>query len=674
MIRLGATRSSSRKKKPKCSNCNRQWVKEENISTGLCVTCLQELVRLSKKKSRCTQCHQRWVKDEDIFKGLCVTCLQETMNENMLATIHDDKSEKSQTTSTVSDGLYDAAEDLPSVQSDSLESSHIDINSIDDISSDITDRTTEYLVCINCNRSVKNLDEWDGIMQEMDVFEQYRRLAFRWVPLHEVHMKYKWCLFNKEEAEGDNVLMCTQCAHVCCMEHFKTNALFAWPSFIWNVLKNADVQNKFGKELWQLIPLRWRGWWLRVVRTFDCFHDVTLLEPEPYTTEVSDELKEISDAMRDLVSLKLFKVLDKHILIPKVKCPWGCVQFLNMASAHVHLDQIFLDFLDYPIGMITMSGNKYPRWLEGIRPNFIRSKHYIAGKGFGCCMPSIAFDKIQGPVILTCGDHSIHSKGQYVHPPPSPFGWIASNNSDQFAPAVIKPRTVQSVKRRKYSDCYHTVRMKGSYEGIDTLTLSNQGHYNIDDPLTIQQDSLAILARPDISSHIKKLAEEGTIPHSLADAKHNIAIDLFPRKKLVKLQEQCRKWATYIPISTAFVMEKFIKTDTEIEIEVFDTISQVQDSVQFRPVWPSQIVYIHPCTSYGRRPLLVAVKTVRAKPFLDTRLLWLISCISIHCQHVYHAIHENIANNWDWHGWFMKYLCQHYLLPFTGRGSKNDPF
>jgi hypothetical protein len=638
------SRLSARKKKRRCSACHQRWVKEEHVLTGLCAVCLQESTNVEKKKKNCSKCKRQWVKDKSTSTGLCVNCLAVSMNEEI--------SVQSKSDSTESCGLYDTDTDLsnesrsvrnnkqscsvPNIDeniSDKSDSDSTDLESdgLNDADKDFSDEIndtdndfsetpndlcasehTEYLSCINCKRSVENMNALDTTTDESGPFEQYMTLIFQWIPLEEVHMKYKWCLFKKEEADGDHVLMCTHCANVCCEKDLKSNFLFAWPSFIWNVLKNTEAQATFGKELWQLIPIRWRVWWFHAIKKFDCFHEVTMLQPEPHVAEVSQEIQEISDAMRHLKALNLFKVMDKHILIPKVKCPWGCVQFLNLASAHVPLDQIFLEFLDYPSEMLTLSSHKYPRWIEGIRPNFIRSKHYIAGKDFGSCMPSIAFDKLKGPVFLTCGDHSIQSKGQYIHPPPSPFGWIASPASDQFAPAVMKPRTVQSVKRRKYSDCYHTVQMKGSYEGIDTLTLCNQGCYNIDDPLTIRQDSLAIQTRPDISSHIKKLAEEGAISHSLSDAKHNIALDLLPKNVVADFQEKFRQWATYIPISAAFVMEKFIKTDTEVEIQVLDTSSQFTEIVQFRPVWPSHIVYIHPCTSHGRRPLLLPVKAPHA--------------------------------------------------------------
>ena len=74
-------------------------------------------------------------------------------------------------------------------------------------------------------------------------------------------------------------------------------------------------------------------------------------EPKPHVMEVSSDVKEFSDAMRELKAVNLIRMCDKHILIPKVKCPWGCCQFLNLASEKVPFDIVYHEFLENPVGL-----------------------------------------------------------------------------------------------------------------------------------------------------------------------------------------------------------------------------------------------------------------------------------------------------------------------------------
>ena len=446
-----------------------------------------------------------------------------------------------------------------------------------------------------------------------------------------------------------------------------------WPAFIWNILKNEMAQADYGEELWQLVPQQWRQWWFLEARQLPCLSNITLMDPPPHLNKISASFREMSNALRGLEWIPLSQAIDKHLQIPSVKCPWGCCQFLNLATEFVPLDIIYLDFLNQPCGVLQMKAGQRKDFLDGVRPNFLRSKHPILDPDWGYCSPSILFKETKGPVIATCGHHSVRSKGQYLHVPRNPFGTTMTNASDQFAPAVVKPRTITSVQRRAYSDNFNVSCMHGSYEGINTLNVCNRGDYSKCDTLSMKQDSLAIACRPDIAAHVGHLGLDGVVSQSLVDIKQQRALRQFPSEHIAELRSEYRKDTTYFPLDKALNLETYLKHNSDMTCTVYDAETGDARDVQYTPSWPSSIIYVQRSDNYGSPPYSIPAMCSRQHA-VDTNYVWLAMVLVVHNSHIWSEVQRHVVDNNNWPGWLLAFVASHVIPNSTKYRSRNDPF
>ena len=681
-------RNATKNKKVQCRHCKSRFVKNANLASGLCEKCLKDdqvldvLVDTDEDDDNGGGHHE----EEDNTANHSVGGTKRSNSSDDETSRHERVKRRHRDTRARVGHFFDeeAQEDRGGNSDESELEDTSDIGNIEwedegtvsfTTGSDVGVTETPHLMCFNCRRWTDGDDAEGHLAFGTTEEDDYLNLVMQWVPHSAVSTRVKWCLLDGDMIDDDNITLCLQCSNVCCSPNkISCGAMNAWPAFMWSVLSSTDAQTKFGLELWQLVPKAWRKWWLKSVQQLGCFQNVTMDEPAPHVREQTEDRLEVSRAIKELKALDLCRMCDRLLLVPTVKCPWGCSQWLNLATECVPFDVIYQEFLDYPKDLAGIQSDKHPPWSHGIRPNFIRSQHHILGETFDMCSPTLVFQSGKGPVILTCGDHSTASRGQCVHPPANPLGAVSSQGSDQFAPAVMKARTVASVKRKKYSDSYHIVKMKGSCDGIDSLTICNRGQHNIDDPISIRQDALAIAARADISSHVMKLARDETIPQKLADAKHEAARDFFPDSVVQRIKDTHRRTATHIPAQTALSLEATVKTSTEIEVECLNTTTGNTDIVQFKPIWPNELVHIHNCDGHGKRPLVVPIHRAPNEPGLDTRLLWLVTCSALHSPNIWKALVACVSNNWDWHGWFLHFATKQHLKHLSCRAHRHDPF
>ena len=101
----------------------------------------------------------------------------------------------------------------------------------------------------------------------------------------------------------------------------------SWTGFVWYLLSNSDFQSVYGTRLWQFLPLSWRFWWLQEAHS--CFMDNILLHnPDPLFVDKSSEINEWDWEIGSQNVERLSDVSNK-LLIPCVRCPWGCTEFLH---------------------------------------------------------------------------------------------------------------------------------------------------------------------------------------------------------------------------------------------------------------------------------------------------------------------------------------------------------
>ena len=70
---------------------------------------------------------------------------------------------------------------------------------------------------------------------------------------------------SQQTYRDDDVLLCQEC-HRYLTEKKERAFASVFPAFMWTMLTNKELLQKFGDYLWALVPDRWRHWWLPSVQ------------------------------------------------------------------------------------------------------------------------------------------------------------------------------------------------------------------------------------------------------------------------------------------------------------------------------------------------------------------------------------------------------------------------
>jgi hypothetical protein len=444
--------------------------------------------------------------------------------------------------------------------------------------------------CWNCHREYRgNIGFDDGNLE-------YLKIVICYVESKSIGFTRKLCHITKSDAaQSDMVPICKECCAVVVKGSEKVSkaslSKVAWPSYIWSILKSPSLRSKFGVTLWQFIPFLWRESWLVAVHNFPEFQHVTLNSPVPYFREVTTDHCRLVESVKNLRWVEMVKAVDELGAIPTVKCPWGCSEFVDKGN-DLPLDVVFERFLNQPDRKRGFSDQATSKCMNGCRDDFLKP-YFILHNPQWECSPSIRFVHGRGPCVATCSHHSSSSRGMYFHIPTSPTGTIMTSGSDQFSPAIAVPKTVHGARPKKYTNRFQMNRMEGHYQGIDTLTITDRGRFNINDNISDERDSLSMAARPELREHLSRLAEQGSIPGWLSEQKLNGARDDFPPAKLdTTRQEHCRG-ATFMSLEDAMELEHLTKWKRTLVVRVPDPVIGSRDQ-HYEGCWPLCIVWLHP--------------------------------------------------------------------------------
>ena len=101
-------------------------------------------------------------------------------------------------------------------------------------------------------------------------------------------------------------------------------------------------------------------------------------------------------------------------------------------------------------------------------------------------------DLEKGPVVMTCRNHNGGTNKRYIHPPRHPYHNLSSRMGDQLCHAVVKTRTVQSMKALKYFNRYKMVEQRVSFQGIDTCDVVDIGRFDVISVFLSESESMSI--------------------------------------------------------------------------------------------------------------------------------------------------------------------------------------
>ena len=302
--------------------------------------------------------------------------------------------------------------------------------------------------------------------------------------------------------------------------------------------------------------MEWRPWWVRTICLKTNHVDISLDYPPSI---VCDETFTIEEFDSDIASGLLGRLRDSanKCIIPTLLCPWSCSGFIHDCG-HIKFDVIFQrHFPKCIIDTISTDIDRYK--VISSRDDYLRSeiKDYdtILTNQEWKVLPRIAIVDGHGPMFLSCLKHNNGCKHNYIHPMRIPNHIIPSRHGDQLCHAVLKPRTIKSMKAGAYSNSYQTQEQRGSFNGIDTCDITNYGDFSFCSKLLDENESRAIAHRPDINALLSKLMKSNILSKEAIKNMRDSAKSKFPDDN--SLMEYWQG-ATYISFDDAIELQRQI--------------------------------------------------------------------------------------------------------------------
>jgi len=472
------------------------------------------------------------------------------------------------------------------------------------------------------------------------------------------------------DQEKEIYTLCKECNTYLTVptKEINNKASVTWCSFIWTILKDKNIQEKYNDSIWRFIPLAWRPWWINALKTKfpTIFANITLDHPSPVFKDISADIKDWNEDIESYLLSRLKKTCDSK-LIPTIKCPWGCSEFIHKVG-YVPLDTVFQRYLQKcDIKMI--SKNDMNDYLISAREDYIHEEgeeDMILLNPEWKVLPSIAFVEGKGPFVLTCAEHDGGTKELYIHP----CRWkhnLCSKCPDQLCQAVVNPRLLKPVKASKFSNTFQLFHQTGSFNGIDTCTATSFGKFDFTSHLLTEAEARSIANRPDINAHLSKLKQEGIISEFVEKGKRQFASEYSNSIDYSKYS----KGATFVSLENSILLQEEMTNKC-----IKGTLDHRTDSppvcLNFNKYWP---LCLYPCqntTNYG----IIFPKTPNFHSNeVDTRYIWTLATMLIRVESLWQSVCKVPFFTSQWHGWMLVYLTKNcFNYASIHRQAKNDPF
>ena len=254
------------------------------------------------------------------------------------------------------------------------------------------------------------------------------------------------------------------------------------------------------------------------------FGNISIQLPPPVFQDLTTSINERDADINSYFLSKLKSTTNKH-LMPIVKCPWGCSEFMHKVG-YLPIDIVYQRYIQKcSIKMITKSDLNLNENIISAREDYIYgddTTNLILFNPESKNLPSIAFVNGRGPLVLTCAEHDNGTKERYIHT----CSWqhnLSSKYPDQLCQAVVNPRLLKPVKASKYSNSFQLFHQTGSFNGIDTCTATSFGKFDFRSKLSMEAEARSISNRPDSNAHLSKLRQDGIISEYVESGKRDFA-------------------------------------------------------------------------------------------------------------------------------------------------------
>ena len=163
---------------------------------------------------------------------------------------------------------------------------------------------------------------------------------------------------------------------------------------------------------------------------------------------------------------------ESSLILADVKGPAGCSEWKHKAN-ELPLDVVW----EHPIEeeLALHSAGKKRSITSWFRDDYSVCELILLNPKWKC-MPSLCHSRTSVmPVVLSCRDHSIRTKGHMFHPCRHPLPVIASEKSNQFASIVPVPRTLRKSQLSAYSASFQVAKMQG-HTGVLRICIRQNEH------------------------------------------------------------------------------------------------------------------------------------------------------------------------------------------------------
>ena len=374
--------------------------------------------------------------------------------------------------------------------------------------------TVEYVIgdmCQNCSRR--------------DHPESKYPITFVQLKRNDIKNNQKFKHLDSTTTAIQNYTVCRECMKYLTTSGVKNDGRYVWCSYIWYLLTSEDVRNKYRAQIWIFLPFEWRLWWVQSIQE-TCPNEYSNLSSEEYNHQhIKDKTQDMKEWDDDIGSYMLcrLKSTTNKFLLPLIKCPWGCSEFMHKVG-YLPMDIVFQKYLPQCC-LRLYSCPKLHGLVVSAQDDFLRGKgdhDRFLFNPLWEVMPSIAYVEGKGQCMLTCNAHNGGTKKLYVHP----CRWkhtLPAKRADQLSLVVVQPRILRPVKACKYTNTYTMFKQTGNFNGIDTCSASSYGDFSEISLLSSEAEARSIYNRPDINAHLSKLTKEKVITSFVEDGARKFA-------------------------------------------------------------------------------------------------------------------------------------------------------
>lgn len=509
--------------------------------------------------------------------------------------------------------------------------------------------------CANCRRQ--------ELFPTEEVLHEYKRLGLEMRSSSRVSFRRKYSSIRAAHC-GEQVLLCTECTEYLILGPERRRQSSSgindkkgvWAAYLWSLLDKSG----FGSRIWHFFPAVMRGWWSDAV-SFNGSVDCTIVK------DITVSRLKLLEAVKNGFIGELIKVTDEEeLLCPTVLCPWGCTTYPHKVGK-VPFDTVLQFCCPYKdIALISPKarfGEVLSARLDYVRPSIADYQCQILQilKPEWTVLPSIWFTN-DGPVFATCELHDGGCRDMYFHPPRMPlYAPIPAARSDQLSHVVIKPRIIKGTKRKLRNTTYETVQVRACFSGSDTANVTDTGDFSFASHLTERNESLAIMGRLDIRSHLRHLQRNGQIPLSTVRGMEARAEQYFGHVDLGKWKEG----STFMTLNDAVSLQRQISSEDLMKVQ------QGAEVVEYTRKWPNEPVWIHRATASGAR--FNDIPQCRNSS-QDSRYAWVLLAMMSTLSHFFVSVDKEIHNpDFEWNGWFLLFTSRSCLqLRYGARKGRRD--